>query len=353
MRNIFIFIFIFTLKVCAETPSETTSNNHDTSVQSLEKQLASISKSQMDYISKFNRLLNIFDSPEKRAEVCKSLKDDFYNGLLDLKFLEESIYLFIKIIVIYLLYSALRSLVKRVINHKIGGLNKKHQKQKTINYKNSIDENISKLLYRILTWIFRIITIILILDILKVNVYPILFGLSFLFITIAFAAKGIVEDFINGIITLLRGTMCVGEVVKIGESKGKIEEINLKYIVLRLSSGAIEIIPFSAISRIVNYSRDYHVFESQILIECDQDISLIELCFKNALTELKSIPIFEQNVESDFIFNGVTEFTEHGCRVSASIKSIPDPSNSIGHIYNQYVHKQMRINNIKFSNVGR
>ncbi|MDP4725375.1 MAG: mechanosensitive ion channel [Alphaproteobacteria bacterium] len=355
MRNILILIFIasLSLNVCAETPSETTSSSQGNSVQSLEKQLETISKSQMDYINRFNKLLDIFDKPEKRAEVCKSLKNDVYNKLIDLKFIEDIIYLFIKIIVIYGLYYALRSLAKRVIHHKIEAIKTKHPKQETVNYKNSIDETISKLIYRILTWIFRIITTLLVLDILKVNVYPILLGLSFLCITIAFAAKSIVEDFINGIITLLRGTMCVGEVVKIGESKGEVEEINLKYIVLRLSTGAIEIIPFSAISRIVNYSRDYHVFESKILIEGNQDISLIELCFKNALAELKSIPTFEQNVESDLTFNGVIEFTEHGCRVSASIKSIPDPGNSIGYIYNQYVHKQMRINNIKFSNVGK
>ncbi len=324
-------------------------------IPSLESQLSSISKAQMDYITKFNGILDLIDKRDKRVEIYKQLKGAFTKEFFSFERLEFLFYLSLKLIVIYLLYYALRTSIIRMISYHMETMIQKRQKSinnhKLAIHKTMIDVTIGPLIRKIATWILRTITIIIVLDILKVNVFPLLFGFSLMCIAIAVASKTMLQDLLHGIITILRGIISVGEVVKIGDTKGQIEELNLRSMVLRLSTGEVEVIPFSTITKIINYSRDLRIFKSEVLIGFKQDVSVVEKCFKEALINLRSSAYYEKRVDPECNFLGISEFNEHGYRVMATIKYVPDPTDNTGVKFNEYVFKQMLLHNIKFPEV--
>ncbi|MBA4249106.1 MAG: hypothetical protein C0432_00070 [Candidatus Puniceispirillum sp.] len=342
-------------KVLDKTDQKSITSSLSSGIPSLESQLSSISKAQMDYITKFNGILDLIDKHDKRVEVYKRLKGTFTKELFSFERLEFLFFLSLKLIVVYLLYYALKVSIIRMITYHMEALVQKRKKN-TSNHKLTIqktiiDVTIGPLIRKIAIWVLRTITVIIVLDILKVNVFPLLFGFSLMCIAIAVASKTMLQDLLHGIITILRGIISVGEVVKIGDTKGKIEELNLRSMVLRLSTGEVEVIPFSTITKIVNYSRDLRIFKSEVLIGFKQDISLVEKCFKDALTKLRSTTYYEKRVDPECNFLGISEFNEHGYRVIATIKYIPDPTDHTGVKFNEFVFKEMLLNNIEFPEV--
>lgn len=327
-----------------------------TSIPSLESQLSSISKAQMDYVSKFNKLLDLIDKREKRMEVYNSIKKTFSKDIFSLEQLEFLFYLTLKLMVVYALHCAIRISIKRMISFHIQNMIQKKQKNsqhhKLKIHKTIIEETIAPLILKISIWILRMITIIIILDILKFNVFPLLFGFSLMCIAIAVASKNMLQDLIQGIITIMRGVIAVGEVVKIGDTKGTIAELNLRSMILRLSTGEIEIVPFSSITKIINYSREYRIFKSEVLIGFKQDISVVKQCFIDALEELRSLPAYDKRVDNVCSFHGISEFNEYGYKVLATIKYAPDPTDSTGVKYNELLHKHLLARNVIFPAIG-
>lgn len=370
MRIIFLFLFcVFTSgahasesKIAAQPKEETQVTSKDsipslpTSIPSLESQLSSISKAQMDYVTKFNKLLDLVDKREKRVEAIKAIKGTFTKDMFSLEKLEFLFYLTLKLMVVYLLHCVIRISIKRMISYHMENMVQKKQKNSQLHklkiHKAIIEETISPLILKISTWVLRMITAIIILDILKVNVFPLLFGFSLMCIAIAVASKNMLQDLIHGIITIMKGIIAVGDVVKIGDTKGTIAELNLRSMVVRLSTGEIEVIPFSTITRIINYSREYRTFRSEVLIGFKQDISVVDKCFHEALVELRSLPFNEKRVDSECTFQGISEFNEYGYKVLATIKYAPDPTDNTGIKYNELVQKHLLAHNVIFPEAG-
>ncbi len=329
---------------------------HSPAIPSIESQLSSISQAQMDYVTKFNKLLDFVDKREKREQAYNSLKTTIKKDVLNIDTLESLFYLSLKLLIVYILHYILRVSIKRMIKFHMESLLLKRQKSTSQHkykiHKAIITNTIAPLITKIAVWLLRLITVIIVLDILKINVFPLLFGFSLMCIAIAVASKNMLQDLIHGIFIIMRGIVAVGEVVKIGDTKGTVEELNLRSLILRVATGEIEVVPFSSITRIINYSREMRIFKSEIIVDFHQDIQVVEQCYKDALIELKNLALFDKRIENECSFLGISEFREVGCKVVAIIRYAPDPTDNIGIKYNELVHKHLRLNHVEFPKLG-
>lgn len=93
--------------------------------------------------------------------------------------------------------------------------------------------------------VFIGITIFTTLSVLKLDkaVTSILAGAGIVGLALAFAFQDIAANFISGIFISLRRPLVVGNIVKIKDYMGKVEEINLRDTVLRTFQGQMVIIP--------------------------------------------------------------------------------------------------------------
>lgn len=114
-------------------------------------------------------------------------------------------------------------------------------------------------LFSSLIYIFLLgIVIFIALSVLKLDkaVTSILAGAGILGLALAFAFQDIAANFMSGIFLSVRSPLSVGDIVKIKEYMGKVEEINLRDTVIRTYQGQMVIIPNKDVFQnpIENYS---------------------------------------------------------------------------------------------------
>ncbi|MFC1914855.1 mechanosensitive ion channel family protein [Chloroflexota bacterium] len=104
-----------------------------------------------------------------------------------------------------------------------------------------------------------ILTIVafMILSELNIDIGPILAGLGIAGIAVGFGAQYLVRDLIAGIFIIMENQYRVGDVAKIADIAGLVEEINLRKTVLRDLDGIVHHIPNGEIRVASNYARHF------------------------------------------------------------------------------------------------
>lgn len=140
----------------------------------------------------------------------------------------------------FVLAKSLNNLIKRLLKKVI-----KNQ---------ALDNLISSLIYIFLVSIIVFVS----LSILKLDkaVTSILAGAGILGLALAFAFQDIAANFMSGIFLSVRRPLHVGDIVKIKDYMGKVEEINMRDTVIRTYQGQMVIIPNKDVFQnpIENYS---------------------------------------------------------------------------------------------------
>jgi small-conductance mechanosensitive channel len=90
-----------------------------------------------------------------------------------------------------------------------------------------------------------------------VSIGPLLAGLGVVGIAVGFGAQYLIRDLIAGIFILLENQYRVGDVAKVADVIGLVEEINLRKTVLRDLDGIVHHVPNGEIRVASNYSRHF------------------------------------------------------------------------------------------------
>lgn len=107
------------------------------------------------------------------------------------------------------------------------------------------------------TVVVGLIATLMILRELSIDVLPLLTGAGIAGLAIGFGAQNLVRDTITGFFMILEDQLRVGDIVRINNVGGTVEEINLRTTVLRDVEGAVHIFPNGAITTLANLSKDF------------------------------------------------------------------------------------------------
>jgi small-conductance mechanosensitive channel len=102
-----------------------------------------------------------------------------------------------------------------------------------------------------------IVVLFMILSELTVNIAPALAGLGIAGVAVGFGAQYLVRDLIAGIFILLENQYRVGDVAKVADTIGLVEEVNLRRTVLRDLDGILHHVPNGEIRVASNYTRHF------------------------------------------------------------------------------------------------
>jgi len=102
-----------------------------------------------------------------------------------------------------------------------------------------------------------LIVLFLVLSEMDVEIGPILAGFGIVGIAVGFGAQFLVKDLIAGIFVLMENQYRVGDVARVADVTGLVEEINLRKTVLRDLDGIVHHVPNGEIRVASNYSRHF------------------------------------------------------------------------------------------------
>ena len=112
----------------------------------------------------------------------------------------------------------------------------------------------------------------IILSELGINIAPILAGAGVVGIAIGFGAQGLVKDIIAGIFVVMENQYRVGDVVKVADISGLVEEINLRRTVLRDLDGVAWVVPNGEIRVAGNFTKEWSRVNLNISVAYGTDL---------------------------------------------------------------------------------
>jgi small-conductance mechanosensitive channel len=105
--------------------------------------------------------------------------------------------------------------------------------------------------------IIVVVVVFMILSEVGINIAPVLAGLGIVGIGVGFGAQYLIRDLIAGMFVILENQYRVGDVAKVADITGLVEEINLRKTVLRDLDGIVHHVPNGEIRVASNYSRHF------------------------------------------------------------------------------------------------
>jgi len=167
--------------------------------------------------------------------------------------------------VIYLLLRRLiPPILRRMVTARMRGQEEEEIKQRV--------DTLSRVLVGTGLLIIIIVVLFTILAEVGVNIAPALAGVGIVGIAIGFGAQSLVKDFISGLFILLENQYSVGDVVKIADIAGIVEEINLRRTVLRDLDGIVHSVPNGEIRVASNYTKEWSRVNLNISVGYGEDL---------------------------------------------------------------------------------
>ena len=106
-----------------------------------------------------------------------------------------------------------------------------------------------------------------------INIAPVLAGVGIIGLAIGFGAQSLVKDIISGLFILIENQYRKGDVVKIADVSGLVEDINLRRTVLRDLDGIVHVVPNGEIRVASNLTKEWARVNMNISVSYDTDLN--------------------------------------------------------------------------------
>lgn len=184
--------------------------------------------------------------------------------------------------------------------------------------------NTLKLLFKsIVDTVWIVFAIMYILNMLGVDIRPLLTAAGIVGVAVGFGAKRFVEDLITGLLIMLEGQLRVGDVVEINGMKGTVERLNIKLVVLRDLDGRVYYIRNGMIDVVINLTRDFSYAMFDIGVAYKENIARVLQVLKELGDEFKESEEFRDDVLEPIEIFGLDKFDDSAVIIKARIKTKP------------------------------
>jgi len=166
--------------------------------------------------------------------------------------------------------------------------------------------------------VLSVLTILVILD---VNVWPLITGLSVFGLAIGFGSQTLVKDIVSGLFFLLDDSFRMGEYIETSGAKGTVERISVRSVSLRHPRGAVATIPYGQIGKIQNYSRDWVIEKLVFRVAFDTDTEKVRKLFKKIGQEIAEDPELNLDLIDPFKSQGIASVEDGTLLIRGKFKA--------------------------------
>jgi small conductance mechanosensitive channel len=139
-------------------------------------------------------------------------------------------------------------------------------------------ETLTHLLESLAKITILIIAFMMILGTFEVNLAPLLASAGIAGLAIGFGAQNLIRDLISGFFIIFENQFNVGDIIQIGDARGKVEKMSIRATYLRDLEGNLHIVPNGEIKRVTNISKSF----SRALVD-------IEVAYKEDLDKVINV----------------------------------------------------------------
>lgn len=168
-----------------------------------------------------------------------------------------------------------------------------------------------------------VVATFMILRELGLDIAPLLAGVGIAGLAIGFGAQSLVKDFLNGFFILLENQYRVGDVVKIGDNAGLVEQINLRTTVLRDLEGRVHTIPNGEVQRVSNMTYGWSRVVLDIGVAYKEDVDRVMSVIEEVGKKMREEEKYKEMMLEDPQILGVDKFGESEVTIKMIAKTAP------------------------------
>jgi small conductance mechanosensitive channel len=175
----------------------------------------------------------------------------------------------------------------------------------------------------IITILVVVIGFLVILSQIGVDLTVVLGGAAVLSLVIALGAQSLVKDYLSGFIILLENQYRAGNVVKINETTGVVENMSLRLTVLRDLEGITHFIPHGHIDNVSNLTHNWSRVMLEIGVSYKEDVDKVMAVLLELGTQLIDDKEFGSLIIGEMEMLGVDKFADSAIVIKLLIKTYP------------------------------
>jgi small-conductance mechanosensitive channel len=180
------------------------------------------------------------------------------------------------------------------------------------------------LLRKFMLVVIIVLASLIILSSVGVNIGPLIAGAGVIGLAIGFGAQTLVKDIISGMFFLIDDAFRVGDYVDTGKQKGTVAAISLRSLRLRHPRGMVYTIPFSDISSVTNFSRDYIITKLDFRVPFDTSLEQVRKIVKKKVHQkIMEDPELGKKLLGPIKSQGVREVDDSAMIVRVKYKTAP------------------------------
>lgn len=184
-------------------------------------------------------------------------------------------------------------------------------------------ETLGRALRYVVGVVVWLMAVLLVLGELGVSVAPLLGAAGVAGVAIGFGAQSLVRDYFAGLFLLLEDQLHQGDVVKLDEHAGVVEEVTLRYVRLRDYDGHVHFVPNGRIGTVVNLSRGFAQAVIDVGIPYAANIDRAMAVMVEVARGLREDPAFASRIVGDFELAGVERWADSAIVLRGRFKVAP------------------------------
>jgi small-conductance mechanosensitive channel len=230
-------------------------------------------------------------------------------------FLDHGIRIAVILLVGWLIYKIVGIIMPVFIRRYV---TEKSKRRRTKGYINQRSRTLARVVTQAVGLFLLTIVFFMILSELNVDITPLLAGAGVAGIAIGFAAQNSIRDFIGGFVIMMEDHYNVGDVVKVVDITGAVEEIGLRRTVLRDLKGILHVIPNGEIRVSSNYTRSISRAFFEVGVAYKEDLDRVMEIVKKTWEDMAQDPDWKAKIisETPWLLR-VEEFGDSGIIIRA------------------------------------
>jgi small conductance mechanosensitive channel len=171
------------------------------------------------------------------------------------------------------------------------------------------------------------------LDQMGINIAPLITGAGIMGIAIGFGAQTLVQDFISGFFMLMEDQISVGDEAILNGTKGWVEAITFRTVVLRDVAGVVHVFRNGTITTLSNMTKVWSAYILDIGVSYKENTDRVIEVMKQVAEEMRQEPAYQKKMIAPLEVFGIDSFDTFGVTIKARLKTVPTEQWNMGREY--------------------
>jgi small conductance mechanosensitive channel len=179
------------------------------------------------------------------------------------------------------------------------------------------------ILTSLVTVVIGFVALLMVLREMSIDVVPIVTGAGIAGLAIGFGAQNLVRDVISGFFLILEDQVRIGDIVRINNVSGTVEQINLRTIVLRDADGAVQVFPNGTITALANSSKQFAYAVVDVKIAYEENLDRVIGTLREIGEALQRDSLWGRLIQAPLDVLGIASLEDGHAILRVRFKTLP------------------------------